>query len=120
MVATHPDPFEEFAEECRLRLTIEELSAAPRDVRAPPLDHDRFFIVTVAGPAPENGQVRLLFVTGGDGDNPPGTRDVLWWVASDSWAVEESGRRFKRWASTYGHPEADPAGRRLFQLHENQ
>jgi hypothetical protein len=119
MVATQADPFQAFAAELGLRVTTEELSAAPRDVLAPPADQDRYFLVTVAGPRETAGQVRTLFVTGVD-ESPPSTRDILWWLASDSWALEESGRDYARWAAVNHYAVDDPAGARLFRLHASQ
>lgn len=119
MVATQTDPFQAFAAELGLRVTTEELSAAPRDVLASPADQDRYFLVTVAGPRETAGQVRMLFVTGAD-ESQPSMRDILWWLASDSWAVEESGRDYARWAAVYRYAADDLVGARLFRMHASQ
>ena len=119
MVATPADPFQAFATAIGLQVTTEELSAAPRDVLAPPADQDRYFLITLALPPDTSRAVRTLFVTGSN-ESPPSTRDVLWWLASDSWAVEEAGRNYQRWATTYRYSADDPAGVRLFRSHANQ
>ena len=119
MVATPADPFQAFATQIDLHLATEELSAAPRDVLAPPADQDRYYLVTLSIPRDVTGQVRTLFITGSQ-ENPPTTRDVLWWLASDSWAVEQAGRNFQRWASTYSVSADDPAGERIFRSHASQ
>ena len=119
MVATPADPFQAFATAIGLLVTTEELGAAPRDVLAPPSDQDRYFLVTLALQRDAARAVRTLFVTGSN-ERPPNTRDVLWWLASDSWAVEEAGRNYQRWARTYRYSVDDPAGMRLFRSHADQ
>ena len=119
MVATPADPFQAFATQIGLQVATEELSAAPRDVLAAPSDQDRYYLVTLSIPRDVAGQVRTLFITASE-ENPPTTRDVLWWLASDSWAVEEAGRNYERWATTYRYSADDPAGERIFRSHANQ
>jgi hypothetical protein len=68
MVATQADPFQAFAAEIGLRVTTEELSAAPRDVIAPPVDQDRYFLVSVARSRETATQVRMLHVRPRIGD----------------------------------------------------
>lgn len=119
MVATPADPFQAFATQIDLQVATEELSAAPRDVLAPPSDQDRYYLITLSTPREVAGQVRTLFITGSN-ENPPSTRDVLWWLASDSWAVEEADRKYERWATTYRYSADDPASARIFHSHANQ
>ena len=118
-MALRPDPFEEFATQCGLRLATEELSAAPRDVLAPAAEQDRYYLVTIAGPRADSTEFRTLFVTEAD-EAPPTTRDVLWWLASDSWAVEHSERDYQQGATTLGRPGDAPEDRHLFELHARQ
>lgn len=116
---TRPDPFEAFARECGLRLRTEELSAAPRDVLAPGVDQDRYYLVTIVGRRADSAEFRTLSVTGA-AEAPPTTRDVLWWLASDSWAVEHSDREYKQWATTLSRAGDAPEDRHLFELHARQ
>jgi hypothetical protein len=51
---------------------------------------------------------------------PPSIREVLWWLAADSWAVEHAGRAIDAWAGIYGFTATDPATLRLFRLHVAQ
>jgi hypothetical protein len=117
-MASRPDPFEEFATEVGLRLRTEEISAAPRDVLAPAADQDRYYLVTIAGRRDDSAEFRTLFGTGSD-EAPPSTRDVLWWLASDSWAIEDSKRDYHRWAATHNQSYSR-AGLHLFELHARQ
>ena len=118
-MASRSDPFEGFATECGLRLSTEELSAAPRDVLAPGSDQDRYFLVTITGRRADSAELRSLFVTGAD-EAAPSTRDFLWWLASDSWAIEDSHRDFHTWVATHSQRADDPAALHLFELHSRQ
>ena len=92
------DPFEQLAAECGLRISVERVSLAPRDLAAPPDEGERCYLITVAGP--EGGTAaRLAFVRALQDPSPPGVRDVLWWLASDAWAVERSSGDIGRWAA---------------------
>ena len=92
------DPFEQLAAECGLRISVERVSLAPRDLAAPPDESERCYLITVAGP--EGGTAaRLAFMRSLQDPNPPGVRDALWWLASDAWAVERSGGDISRWAA---------------------
>jgi len=92
------DPFEQLAAECGLRISVERISLAPRDLAAPPDESERCYLITVVGP--EGGTAaRLAFVRALQDLTPPSVRDVLWWLASDAWAVERSGGDVARWAT---------------------
>lgn len=92
------DPFEQLAAECGLRISVERVSLAPRDLAAPPDESERCYLITVAGP--DGGTAaRLAFVRPLQDPNPPNVRDALWWFASDAWAVERSGGDVSRWAA---------------------
>jgi len=116
---TRPDPFEAFATEFGLRLRTEELSAAPRDVLAPGVDQDRYYLVTIVGRRADSAEFRTLFITGAD-EAPPTTRDVFWWLASDSWAVERSEGDYQQWATALSRARDTPEDRHLFELHSRQ
>ena len=115
-----PDPFDRFAEECGLRLTAECLSVAPRDVLTPVSQAEQHFLVTLSRPGAGAGCVRLIFVTPLTDPEPPRMRDVLWWVASDAWMVEEGKREIRAWAAAFGYPPDDPATVRLFKHQTEQ
>lgn len=114
-----PDQFEAFAEHCGLRMEHELLYVAPRDVLHPPSDSDQYFLVTLSGPAGDL-PVRLVYAIPLTDADAPGVRDVLWWLAGDAWALEQTGRILDAWAAHYGYPPADSATRRLFELHVRQ
>src|SRR5690348_16305127 len=97
----HHDPFEEFASRLVLRITTEELVAAPRDVLAPPSESERYVLATLSGPSADRDALRMLFVTEPADVDSPTMRDVLWWLSSDSWAVEHAGRNYADWACIY-------------------
>src|SRR6266568_298839 len=49
MMSAVSDRFERFASECELRLSVEAISIAPRDIVASPVDADEYFLVTLTG-----------------------------------------------------------------------
>ena len=116
----HPDPFELFAAQRGLHIAAEELCAAPRDVLAPPAELERHMLVTLAGPTPDAAPVRMVFVRAATDPRLPTIRDTLWWLASDSWAIEQAKQDYHRWSGLYKYPEPDTAARRLFDLHARQ
>ena len=121
MTAAVSDPFERFATECELRVAVESLSIAPRDVLAPPADADEYFLVTLTGPRPDAGSIRLLIVISpSDKRAAPTARDALWWVAADAWAIERAEGDMKRWAGTYEYPPENVATARLFERQMRQ
>ena len=92
------EPFEQLASEYGLRISVERVSLAPRDLAAPPDEVERCYLITAVGP--EGGTVaRLAFVRALQDPSPPSVRDALWWLASDAWAVERSGGDISRWAA---------------------
>ncbi len=115
------DPFERFASECELSVAVEPLSAAPRDVLASPADADEYFLVTLSGPGPDAGSIRLLIVIPPtEKKAAPTARDALWWLAADAWAIERAEGNIERWASTYGYPVQSAATTRLFERQMRQ
>jgi hypothetical protein len=120
MSSSHSDHFDRFAAECGLRITVENISAAPRDVSAPPADLDRYFLVSLSNFRGDLAPLRMVFVDDPTRDGGPTMRDVLWWLSSDSWAAEQSDRQYSRWAEMYQYAPDDLAARRLFDLHVSQ
>lgn len=118
-MAAFPDPFESFAAEHRLQLKADELVLAPRDVAASPEELGRQFLITIFGPRDDVGSVRLIFSIDSSPEHPPATRDVLWWLASDAWAVEKSNHDYRRWITMHGYDD-DVSSLRAFRLHEQQ
>jgi hypothetical protein len=114
------DPFEQFVASHGLRVITEELAAYPRDVLAAPSDLDRHVLVTLTSEGGHSAPVRSLFVVSAVDARPASTRDVMWWLAADSWACEQAGNDLPRWAAIYGYPVDDPATVRLMRLHERQ
>lgn len=121
MMSAGSDPFERFACECELDVTVEALSVAPRDVLAPPADTDEYFLVTLTGPRPDAGSIRLLIVIPPTAKiTAPTARDALWWLAADAWAIERAEGSMVRWASVYDYPLESPATARLFERQMRQ
>jgi hypothetical protein len=120
MLSSVPDQFDRFAAECGLRITVENISGAPRDVSAPPADLDRYFLVSLSSFRGDLPPLRMVFVDEATRDGEPTIRDVLWWLSSDSWAAEQSHRQYSRWAEMYRYAYDDVAARRLFDLHVSQ
>jgi len=120
MASDRSDSFSRFAAHHRLQISTAELSIAPRDVVAPPSELGRHTLVTLSGPRADAESLQLLFVTEASDLRPVSVRDALWWLVSDSWAIEQAERDFTRWAATYQYPDGDPASLRLFQLHSEQ
>src|SRR6266480_2899173 len=94
MMAAVSDPFERFAAECELSVSVEAISVAPRDVVASPADADEYFLVTLTGPRAKSGSIHLLIVIPPtDKRAAPTARDALWWLAADAWAIERQLRQ---------------------------
>ena len=120
MSPSQPDPFERFAGECGLRITAEQLHSAPRDILHPPAESDQQFLVTIRGARSDEPSVRLAFATPLTDREPPSRRDILWWLASDAWAIREAEGDLSRWATSYGYPANDETTARLFDQHARQ
>ena len=121
MMSAVSDPFERFAAECELGVSVEAISVAPRDVVASPADADEYFLVTLTGPRAEAGSIHLLIVIPPtDKRAAPTARDALWWLAADAWAIERADGDMKRWAATYEYPPDSAATKRLFERHVRQ
>ncbi len=120
MSPSQPDPFERFAGECGLRMTAEPLYSAPRDILHPPAESDQQFLVTIRGARSDEPSIRLAFATPLTDREPPSRRDILWWLASDAWAIREAEGNLSRWATGYGYPANDEATTRLFEQHLRQ
>lgn len=119
MASNSPDPFAGLAARCGLEMSTAELHVVPRDVLAPPGDVGRHTLVTL-GRAESDAVVRVLFVTEEEDGRPVAIRDVLWWLSSDSWAVENADRDLAHWIALYNYPDDDRAAARLFELHVAQ
>ena len=120
MTSDHPDPFVRFAAGCGLQISTADLPFAPRDVLSPPANLEWFSLVTIASDRTQSAVMRALYIADASDPRPPSVRDVLWWLAADSWALEQANRDFRRWAATYQYPESDSASMRLFRLHVEQ
>ena len=120
MPSAHSDAFESFAAQAGLEIESEPLIAAPRDVLTPLADVERHFLVTLTR-AKAGGRVRLVFITPAAEPATPSTRDVIWWLAADAWAVERSPRTAATWAATYGYAAEDEATLALYrqQVHQS-
>lgn len=120
MSSAHPDPFEQFLANHGLQITTEELAAYPRDVLAPPAELDRHVLVTLASLKGNTAPLHSLFVVAATDTRPASTRDVMWWLAADSWACERARHDLPRWAASYGYSIEDPTTESLMQLHARQ
>jgi hypothetical protein len=111
------DPFVRLATRCGLEMSTVEVSTIPRDVLAPPADLEWHTLMTLARPGTDCAPIQTICVSDSADRRPPSIRDALWWLASDSWALDHVERDFRRWAATYNYSVDDPATARLFQLH---
>ena len=118
-MATPPNPFEQLAEHCGLRVQAQPLSVAPRDVLAPLAEMEQHYLVTVCRDV-STDPVRLIFAQPLSDPSPPSVRDVLWWLASDAWAVARASGELRSWSSTFGYPAQAESTRRLFEYHVRQ
>src|ERR1700675_3348920 len=99
MTSAVSDPFERFASACELRVSVEAISVAPRDVLASPADAEEYFLVMLTGARAEAGSIHLLIVVSPtDKRAAPTARDALWWLAADAWAIERADGDMERWA----------------------
>ena len=113
------DPFEQLAADFGLRISVERVSLAPRDLAAPRDEVERCYLVTIAGP--EGGTAaQLAFVRALSDPSPPSVRDALWWLASDAWAIERSGGDITRWAAVQRLTPSDTAVGREFEHYSTQ
>src|SRR5438093_13100773 len=102
MMSAVSDPFERFAAECELSVSVEAISVAPRDVLASPVDADEYFLVTLSGPRADAESIHLVIaILPTDEKKSPTVRDALWWLAAGSWTIERAEGDMERWASTY-------------------
>ena len=121
MTSAVSDPFERFAAECELSVSVEAISLAPRDVVASPVDADEYFLVTLTGPRAEAGSTHLVIVIPPtDKRAAPTARDALWWLAADAWAIERSEGDIERWASMYDYSVESAATARVFERQVRQ
>jgi len=120
MALDRPDPFTRFAARCGVQISTADLSAVPRDVLAQPTDLSCHTLVTLTGSRADASSVRTLFLTEASDPRLITVRDVLWWLSSDSWAIEEANRDFGRWAAVHRYRDEEPATLRLFTLHLEQ
>lgn len=120
MALDRPDPFARFAARCGVQISKADLSAVPRDVLAQPTDLTRHTLVTLTVSRAGASSVQTLFLTEASDPRPVTVRDVLWWLSSDSWAIEQADRDFTRWAAVHRYRAEDPATLRLFTLHVEQ
>ena len=121
MMSAVSDPFERFAAECELSVSVEAISLAPRDVLASPVDADEYFLVTLTGPRADAGSIHLLIVIPPtDKRAAPTARDALWWLAADAWAIERSEGDIERWASMYDYSVESAATARVFERQVRQ
>ncbi|HWG34290.1 MAG TPA: hypothetical protein VN650_08990 [Gemmatimonadaceae bacterium] len=111
------DRFLQFAERYELQIEIEDVASAPRDILAAPADLEWCTLITLRSAGPDAQRIQTVFTSDPSDTRPPNLRDALWWLASDSWAIERSNRDIHRWAATYHYPDGQPATQRLFNLH---
>jgi hypothetical protein len=120
MTRDRSDQFADFAARHGLSVEREELPNAPRDVVAPPRELELHTLLTLRSGRADAEPLRMVFVSDAADPRMPSIRDALWWLSSDSWAIEHSGRNPRQWAATYGYPDAEPTTIRLFRLHLRQ
>ena len=119
MGSDQPDAFCEFARSRGLEFSAADINAAPRDVTASADELEWHRLVSLSCRTSDR-PIQLVFTTDQLDTRPLSIRDVLWWLSSDSWAVERARRDLARWAELY-HQSTDSIGAsRLFQVHVRQ
>lgn len=111
------DPYVRFADERDLRVTAEALPVAPRDLLQQPADSELHFLATISKSVPAGPSARLIFMLPPGEGLSPSVRDILWWLASDAWSIEQTNRDFGEWAGLHDYRPNDEATRRLFERH---
>lgn len=119
MSSAQPDVFERFAVQCQLELRAEPLVAAPRDVLADIDEAEQHYLVTLTSRMSE-ASLTSVFIKPATDASPPDVREVLWWLAADSWAVRQSGCELERWARVHRYPPDAESTVRVFELHVAQ
>ncbi len=112
------EPLEAFAESCGIHLTAELITAAPRDVLLPLEQTEQHYLVALARPGAED-DVRMVFAKPAVDGSPPTVAEVLWWLASDAFALEQAEGAVTPWAHTHGFPPQAAATVRMFE-HQRQ
>jgi hypothetical protein len=112
------DPIEEFAKTSGLQIATTELNAAPRDLVAPPDEQERYRLAELRREGDECA-LRMLFLSDAASAQEPSIRDILWWLASDAWAIEHAGRDLNKWRSALGYADSE-ATARIFRLQSAQ
>ncbi len=110
------DPFARFVSEHGLRLATVDILASPRDTAAPADDLEWHTLVTLSAAEPDRGPVHAVFVSEAADCRVLSPRDVLWWLASDSWLVEQAQRQPAQWIALNRYSDGETA-HRLFRLH---
>jgi hypothetical protein len=118
-VFDQPDPFCEFARNRGLQFTAIDVNAAPRDLAAPCDELERYTLVSLIGQGNAK-PIQFLFITDQFDSRRLSMRDVLWWLSSDSWAIERVERDIRQWTALHHQAEESPAALRIFQLHVDQ
>lgn len=81
---------------------------------APLAEIQQHYLVTLSRPGSRD-PVHIVLVQPLLMPGVPSMRDVLWWLAGDSWAIRQSGASMELWAMTHGHPPGAEATARLHQ-----
>jgi hypothetical protein len=101
-------------------MTADAMYVAPRDVLHPPTESDELYVVTLTCPAHAATPLHLIFAMPLTEGRAPTMRDVLWWLASDAWAIETAHRGLAAWAAQHDYAVDAPATARLFARHVQQ
>jgi hypothetical protein len=118
-VVESQDTFEQFARTSGLQIATTPLNAAPRDLAAPADEHESYTLVELRRDGLES-PLRVLFLSEASCTEPPSLRDVLWWLASDAWAIERGEWDATKWRSVLRYSTDSDASARLFNLHRSQ
>ncbi|HEX8430972.1 MAG TPA: hypothetical protein VF625_06780 [Longimicrobium sp.] len=116
------EPFQAFAESCNLACSAEIIGIAPRDVLAPLHAVEQHYLVSLTrtGARASEQALHIVFARPLSESERPSTRDVLWWLAGDAFAVEQATGELIPWALSYGYPPDAPETTRLFELQSKQ
>src|SRR5690606_12608474 len=91
-----------------------------RDVLAPIDELEQHFLVSLTRSGTAEPPVRLVFLAPLGMPGGPSTREILWWLAGDAWALDRADHDLTEWAALYGYAETDGAMGWIFEQASRQ
>jgi len=110
---------EAFAQRSDIRLSAEPVVLAPRDLTASMEQSEFHYLVVLTRPG-SDAAVRIVYAKPLTDANEPTAGEILWWLAGDAFAVEQSEGDLEPWAHSYGLPPRAEGTARLFDQQRKQ